>query len=175
MHLSRWSFHNIHMPMLALDDGTLCCTSQSLCSALNLKESALHKIRHTHRSEFDGRSLTESKAKEFIRTHQVEFGIRRVRSDMILWTEDDMILVAILSKSSVSKEFRKQLVAYVKKNATRDFVTKEEHQKLLDRMGALEELVAQVRPDLDSVASAAGTALEAQKRVRHLRLVPKVG
>jgi hypothetical protein len=111
--------------------------------------------------------VRKSDAIPFLKEHKVEFGLKYVRGDMRLWTEDDMILVAILSHAPSSKEFRKDLVQFIKANAVKDYVSREEYDSLLERLKALESAV----PALQVAASAAGTALQAQKGTRHLRLV----
>jgi len=49
MKLVRWSFHNIHMPMMENEEGELYCTSKMLCN---------------------------SESKVFFREHRTEFVIR---------------------------------------------------------------------------------------------------
>jgi hypothetical protein len=157
--------------MLADEDGELYCTSKMLCTALSINEKALQATYLRHKDEFSSTSAANCSAKEFLLANKVEFGISRVRDDMRLWNEDDMLIFAILSKSTVSKEFRSHLRKFIKENARRGYVTAEEHKALAERMSVLEDLVLHAQPALTNAASAAGAALAAQKGTRNLRLV----
>ncbi len=171
MRLIRWSFHNVHMPMFENEQGQLFCTTRAICSVLGIKEDAVRQITSTHAAELSSPSVIESHAKAFLDQHRVEFGIKRLRADMRIWSDKDMFTIAILSRSSVSREFRDGLWDLVKKQATRGYVSEEEHNKLLSRVAKLEDLIAAALPDLEMAASAAGHALQAQKGTKHLRLV----
>src|ERR1019366_8727176 len=131
MRLVRWEFNNLHMPMMADQAGDLWGTSQQLCGALGITKQALHEIKKRHLDEFELLRSTDSGPKEFLTENKVEFGIKRVRPNMVMWSENDMILVAILSRSSVSKEFRKELVDFIKANAKKGMVPQAEHTNVL--------------------------------------------
>lgn len=175
MQLIRLSFNNIHTPMMCDDDGTLWCTSPAVCRALQIHKSTLSELYRTHSDEFDCLRVSNSDSKKFLDQHRVEFGIRRLRKDMRLWSEDDLIVIAMLSRSPVSKEFRQELKKFVKANAVRevlkDYVTKEQYNELVERMASFEQLMSEGQPALSQSAAAAGSALNAHKKLRHLRRV----
>jgi prophage antirepressor-like protein len=137
MKLVRWEFNGLHVPMMADKDGLLYCTSKQLCEALGITKQALHEVKRRHADEFSLLRSTESGPKEFLTENKVEFGIKRVKSDMVLWPEDDMILVAMLTRSSVSKEFRRQLVLHIKANAKKDMVPQVTHTNALIELGKM--------------------------------------
>ena len=143
MRLIRWSFQNIHIPMIENEGGDLFCTTKILSSALNQNPRDLRKIYHRHRDEFDPVTLrgVENLPKEFLEKNRVELGIRRMKEDLYFWSESDMLLMAVLSRSSVSKEFRKNLIQFIKTQARRDFVTREAHNELEARLNNLEDVV----------------------------------
>lgn len=116
-------------------------------------------------------SVSNPNAKEFFTAHKTEFGIKRVRSDMRLWSEDDMLTFAFHSKSPQSLEFRKQLRKFIKQNATRGYVTQAQFDELKGQMHSIMELVAMYVPAANEAASSAGKALRAQRSTKPLRLV----
>lgn len=141
MKLVRWSFNGLHMPMMMDQSGILWCTSKQLCDGLGVDGDTLRWMRKNHRDEFEGLSVNEIHAKEFLLKNKIELGIKRVRKDMSLWSENDMILVALLARSSASKQFRRELVAFVKENAIRDvltgYVRREDYDKMAATLGKL--------------------------------------
>lgn len=190
MRLVRWSFHNLHIPLMEADDGTLYCTTQVLTAALGINRTSLHKLHERHKAEFSGLMLTDSqhkteelpglnvtdsKAKAFLQEHRSEFGLRRLRADTRLWSEDDMILIACLSRSPGGLEFRRGVVQLIKSNARRGTVSMEQYEAdLANLQGQLQELkdmFLQSEAARQTAASAAGTALQAQRKDRHLHLV----
>lgn len=154
MKLVRWSFNGLHMPMMQDGNGDLWCTSKQLCEGLGITESALRELRRTNKDEFELLSVRKCDAKEFFSEHKIEFGIKRIRKDMSLWSETDMLMVAILSRSGVSRKFRREWIQFVKANAKREVLTthvsKEAYDKLLMEHGKLairtENLERLVRP-----------------------------
>ncbi len=183
MKLIQWSFHNISMPMMEDDEGELYCTSEILCSSLGITKEALKQVAQRHADELAGLRVTNCNSKEFIINNKEQLGIRRLRKDMRLWTEDDMLLIAMFSKSGVSKEFRQELLRFIKTNARRGYVsieqhealsarllaTQEDHQAVVTRLEKLESIVELSLPALKEAASAAGTALAAQRGTKAIR------
>jgi hypothetical protein len=167
MQLIRWSFHNLAIPMIEFDDKELRCTSQALCNALGVSRKTLEHIRHRHPEHVQPVRPPERGAKEFLQAHRVEFGVERVREDMLLWSVDDMIAVAFYSTSKSALEFTKAVVQLVKREAQRSVITEAQYCELMARVNAVEE----ARGALQTAASAAGVALQAQKGTKHLRLI----
>ncbi len=127
--------------MMEDDSGNLFCTSKALCEALRINDDTLRKTASRHQDELTSLSVTNSHAKEFIKNHREEFGVQRVRSDMRLWSEEDMILIAITARSSESKEFRSKLIRFIKENARRDTVSRDQHDQLVARLDKIEEFI----------------------------------
>lgn len=172
MKLVRWSFHNLHIPLMEADDGTLYCTNQVLTAALGISKTTILKMYSNHKNEFSGLCMTDAHTKEFFRTHKAEFGISYLRDDMHLWSEDDMILIAVLSRSAAGAEFRRGIVQLIKSNARRETVSREQYEAdIADLRGQLQEL----KDLFENAVSAAGATLQAKKKVKHLRLVGPSG
>lgn len=169
MKLIQWSFHNIHMPMLEDDNGELFCTSETLCESLGITKESLRQYSKRYADELSGLSVNEFNAKEFIAENKEKLGIQRLRKDLHIWTENDMLIIAMLAKSDVSKEFRWELLKFIKTNARRGYVSQEQYQYLATRLDKLEAAVEYAKPVLEEYASAAGMALVAQKRTKGLR------
>ena len=175
MRLVRWAFNNLHLPMMEDAQGKLYCTNQALTSALGLSPATLRELYAQHKEEFEGACVSSPDAKEFLQRHKTEFGIRRLREDMHLWSEEDMIVIAVLSRSPIGVEFRRGIVQLVKSNAKRGYVSKEQYDRdlgeLRGQLQYLMEAVQQSQPALQTAASAAGSALQAQRDTKHLRSV----
>jgi len=176
--------------MMEDTDGELYCTSKQLCTALGITEEAIWKIYERHKEELSALSLTKRQPKNvdsdktgdrilrFLKENRTEFGIQRLRKSMRLWTAKDMFIIAVYSQSAVSKEFRNQLWNFVRHHAQVTYVTREEfqllekqNQQLAEQVRQLTAILTEAQPGLQQQASAAGTALRAQKSIKHLRLV----
>jgi hypothetical protein len=171
MKLVRWQFQGLVMPMIQDENGELYCTSKAICEALGVCEETLRYVYNTHKEEFSSLSVGNSNAKEFFLEHKTELGIKRVRSDIRLWTEDDMLGFGFFLKSDEAREYRRQLRQFIKTNAMVNTVSREEHEQLKGRLEYIEELLKGSMPAVHSTASMAGRLLRTQRDNKHLRLV----
>ena len=137
MKIVRWSFENLHIPMIQDDEGKLWATTKTLAESLGVTEDAIRVIAMRNRDKLKGLSVTNSYAKDFIKLNKTELGIKRLRQDMQLWSESEMIRIALWSRSETADAFTDQLVEFVRKNATTGWVTREEHNELLVKFGQL--------------------------------------
>jgi prophage antirepressor-like protein len=167
----RWSFHNLHIPVLENEKGQLYCTSKALCAALGIKASTLRSTAKNHSHLLQGLSVHNLDAKEIVDQHRVEFGILRIRKDMRLWNEVDMVTIAQRSNSPAAIEFHFAVNQLIRDNARRDYVSRDEYERLLTVVEELRQLVMASQPGLQQSASAAGSALQAHKKIKHLRRV----
>lgn len=181
MKLVRWSFMGLYMPMMEDEKGELFCTTKQLTEALAIPGSTLRSVLQRHFDEFDFLSVSKCNAKDFLRDNRVEFGVARVRNDMHLWSEKDMVSVALLSKSTASKAFRTNLSLFIRENATRDLVhvsvleatrsqmlvdrsvMMEELDRQRGRLDSLQQVIDRFIPASDRAASAAGQMLQARQ------------
>ena len=169
MQLTRWDFNNLRVPMMMDTSGKLWCTSKQLCEALGIKPEAIRKLAHDHKDELEFLSVTESHAKDFLKENKSEFGIKRVKQDMSLWSEDDMITIAVLSKSSVAKQFRKDLVKLIKEQARKSYVTRDEFNEIAIDRNRYIQLYGETSARLDRLEQIVG--VDKTVKVSHLRLV----
>lgn len=179
MNLVRWQFENIDVPMMEDEDGMLYCTSPVIASALGIDEITLRTMYHYHHDEFEPVRLESMNAYDFLKQHKQEFSIKRLRKDMHLWTEDDMITFAVFSKSDRAREFRRGLKQFIKQQARRQYISKEEYDTLAEHYANLYQQfqlltkrvgdIEQAQPHLQATASAAGAALSHQRYTKRLR------
>jgi len=173
MRLFHWQFDTLVVPMMEDESGTLYTTSSVLAHALGVTENNLVYLYQAHPDEFDGARVSTTHANSFFQQNMEEFGIQRVRQDIHLWTENDMILFAALSRSDQGKEFRKQMVQLVKQQARKTLITKEQFDaivgELMVRINELEKAQQDAQPHLNATASAAGSALAHQRYIKPFR------
>lgn len=176
-----WQFQNLAIAMLEDEEGELWCTSQALCTALGITEHHLWNIRQRHGDRIHPVSLSERQAKEFMREHKEQFGIKRVRNDSLLWALDHALGVAFFVRSTTAYEFQQDLITLIKQQATKHTITEEQYKELIRQQTLVMEQQAEDRrrlevlegtaPALRTAATAAGRALQAQKGTQALRLI----
>lgn len=110
MKLVTWTFQNLSVVMMEDENGVLYTTSAVLATALGVTTDSLRMAYKFHREEFDALSVTDAYAKDFLNLHRVELGIQRLRDDMHIWSEGDMILHAMYCQTSQGRGFRKDLI-----------------------------------------------------------------
>lgn len=113
-----------------------------LAGVLSIPEATIRKVRSRHADEMESECVTDRHALEFLKKHKVEFGFgRSIRKGIILISQMDMLIIAQLSKSQTSKEFRKKFAQFMIENGRRDYVHKDRYeQALLDRDNIAMEL-----------------------------------
>lgn len=171
-----WQFQNLNVPMMEDANGTLYTTSPILASLLQVTEDNLRMVYQNHQDEFDGLSVSDIYANDFLRQNKEVFGIQRVRADLHVWSEDDLILFAAFANSSQGKEFRKAMKELVKQQARKTLITKEYFDAVVSQLVAKNiELQARVdaveaaQPHLRNIASNAGKLLNDQKHTKPFR------
>jgi len=169
MKLTVWTFKDLSMPMMEDDRGILYCTTKVLCDGLYLSEEAVKKIYSRHSDEFGCLTVTNSPYKDFMVQNKDVFGMKRIRDNMRMWTESDMLMFAILSKSGVSKDFRRQLIQFIKENARRGYVTQDVYQRTMARLDNVERALMAAGFALGQNASSAGALLNQQKKSKAVR------
>jgi hypothetical protein len=154
-----------------------------LADSLGVTAGDLDVSFHTRKEEFDGLRLSSTKAKEALEQHREMFGVQRLRQDMHIWSENDMLMHAMIARSSIGRQFRKGLIELIKKSAVIEVPTVQENQNLMEqlrlvradnaimseRLTALEEVFSWAKPKLQKAASAAGAALSAQRGTKEIR------
>lgn len=154
--LVDWEFRGLKVPMFEDSSGELFCTSKQLCEALQITPASLKMLKGRYPEEFECLRVTDSYSKGFVELNKPSLGIKRLRKDLQIWSEDDMISVAILSRSGVSKEFRKELKKIIKAQATRGMVPWSEHQQLLVTVGQQQSEIGRQRTEIEELKEFVG-------------------
>ena len=125
MNLLNWECDGFKIKMIELD-GELYCTGKMLADTLNIDESTIRQMYKSHKAEFN-----VTKPHVDIKALRELIGYN-IGNRAKLWAEEDMILIAILSKSKKSKEFRKSIIKLIKERATIGYVTEEEYLREIE-------------------------------------------
>jgi hypothetical protein len=164
-----WQFQDLTIPMMEDTNGTLYTTGPILANALGLEEKTLRNIYANHQDEFDGNCAQDVGAIPFLQENKTAYGLKYVRGDMHLWSEDDMILFAGLTRTQVGKAFRKEMVRAIKAQARKGYIPQEQFDVLVGQLMTRLQMVEEAIPALNRAASAAGSVLQAQKSTKPLR------
>lgn len=173
MELVKWPFGEALLPLIKCADGRLYGTGGVVSDALDVDESTLRSIYRDRREEFESNCVGSMHAIDFIRTHRTELSVKYVRGNMHLWSVPDMLAFALLGRSKSSLAFRREMINLVAEEAKKNAVTitREEYEELKQELAELRVRLQGTQPALIQAASAAGVALNAQKRIRHLHAV----
>lgn len=144
MKLKQWSFSNLKISVLEMDDGSIVCSNGALADALQVTEASLLQFLQTSGDKLTGAPVTDLHLKEFARISRVELGFSRVRSNIVLWTAADMIRLAIWSRSPVADEFVDGLIDFVKTHSQKQALGEEvapqaNNEDLMRRLESLEK------------------------------------
>lgn len=164
--------------MLSID-GDLYITQDNLSRMLEVETKTLSNTFNNRIEEFDGLRSHIMGANDFIRENKHLLGVKRVRSDMHLWTEDDMLTFAMLVRGNKGRLIRKELKAAIKAHAKCQTVSKEKYDELVQQLYMLKEQINQLheviedfkaaQPVLKELASLSGKSLQAQKGTKAIR------
>lgn len=94
---------------------------------------------------------------------------------MLLWPIKEALGVAFHVHTDLAWEFHQAAIDLVIQHAKASFVSRAEHNDLVEQLNDLRRAIQASRPALEMVATAAGTVLQAQRGVKHLRLVGRDG
>ena len=188
MNLVMWNFKNLTVPMVEIE-GELYTNTNSLCGALEAPKSTLKDVYQIHLEEFDAtRPLRDGNSvlKDFFKEHKEDFGVKRLTSNMVLWSENDVITFCCFLKSTIAREMRREFIRFVKTNAKKDSVSQQQFDTLVQQMQdvalrmdtlesenyRLQTIVDRqdaARVPVDQMASAAGRLLRMQKETKPFR------
>ncbi len=180
MRFVKWEIvEGVVVPMMEDDNGQLWGTNKTVASMLGISTDTVRHIYEDHREEFGGLSVADSHAnslsvgqpgvKEFLVVHKKDFGISRVRSDMRLWTDDDILTFCYKATGAKAIDIRRKFTRFIKEHSKRHMISKEEFAALEAQVSTLMEFVARHLPAVESTASLAGRALRMQRDTKPLR------
>jgi prophage antirepressor-like protein len=175
--------------MLVIDKD-LYCPNALLAVVLGTSLDALKHLAACHRHELHPLIGRKSPAKvlELLAMHKDSFHIKRLRDDIILWPEDDMILLACMSQTPIGHDFRRWMVAHIKENASRSAITIERVEQILtekttairvecqDKLDEMQKQLDELRdvraalfPTVSSLLSNAGSSLNLGRKLKAVR------
>ncbi len=163
-----WEFRGIKINMIEIG-GDLFCTNISLCNALCASIEQFRQIHRRHRNEFVSLVVQNEGLREFLKLNKKDFDIKRVKKDLNLWSEDDMILFAVLSKSQWGREFRKDLVTHIKAQARVGMVSEDRYNLIQEQINQLKYQMDFFTRGSDEIASGEGKLLYLHKKTKPMR------
>jgi prophage antirepressor-like protein len=173
MNVIPWKFRNLIIPM-ALVGGRLYTTTQVLAKALGVSYDAIYHSYLRNKDRLEKLNLTNCQAKEVFAQNKEAFGIKRLRADMHVWSESQMIFLAFNCRSEQGQEFSDAVIDLVIQEARANMHTDEEMAQAVTQVQMqYTSEIADMKARLDALegattaaASAAGTGLNAFKRAK---------
>ncbi len=175
MKYVKWEIvPGVVVPMIEDIEGQLWGTNKTVSQMLGLSEEAVRYLYNEHKEEFEANSVgslsvSNTNAKEFLKNHKAEFDIVRIRQDMRLWTDDDILTFCYKATGQKAIEIRRSFTKFIKEHSKRHMVSKEEFEALQNQVSTLVEFVSNHLPAVESTASLAGRALRMQRDTKPLR------
>ena len=149
----------------------LYATTKVVALAVAVSEKEMINFHTWNRQSMDTLSARILGAKEFLRENRVEFGVDRVRDDLVLWSIPDIMYATSRIRTPEAHAFRVEFSRLVVENVRRAHISSEQYTTLMKELEELRASVTSSQTSLQTAASAAGVALAAQKGTRKLRLV----
>lgn len=186
MQLIRTEFQHKTLPMLMDANSMMYTVTKVVALALAVTEDDLVHFRIKHQNRLQNVRLPDLHAKEFFQVNREEFGIKRVRNDMILWSIADIMFATSRINTPEADVYRKEFSRVIIENVRKSLITyeqweqmlqgmkreaQEREEKMAQKMEALQRDIDAARISAQSFATAAGVALAAQRGTRHLRVV----
>jgi hypothetical protein len=166
----------VYFPMMEDENGDLFTTGPSIEKSLGLTKTIMTKIYRNNKKEFDALRVPIRHPKDFIKEHKNLFGIKRVRTDLNIWSADDILTFAFHAKSEKSVEFRISLRKFIKEHSKKHYVTREQYEELLEQKDYYQEkfeklsivALTEWMPAVKITGTSAGKSLAAQKKLKSL-------
>jgi len=169
MKILDWKSENFCCAMVEDEERRMWTTTAGIALALGVDVRALYNIYRRRKDQF-GLSETDRYTKEsvmgFLRQHTKHFGIKRIKEDMHVWSEDDVLVFAVLCRSPQADLARKDFLQFIKSNMRREYATLQtQYNELLQRLMLVEEAL----PSVQKLRSSAGVSLAACRGTTALR------
>lgn len=140
MKIINWEFESLKIKMIELN-GELYCTSKSVREALSVEASTLRQIYRRHEDEFFSICVTDCHAN--LQMLKNTLGLKYIRKDMKLWSEDDMLTFAFMVSGDRARAARRDFRKFIKEHAKKGLVSKGELEQLKEDLRA--EMQAEVK------------------------------
>ena len=126
---------------MADESGQLCGTNKTIAGILGISESGVRDIYCDHKDEFEALSVAIGDAKEFLSENREVFGIKRVRSDMKIWSDNDILTFCYKATGPKSIEIRRQFTQFIKEHSRKTIITEEQYLAQQDQITQLQTKV----------------------------------
>jgi hypothetical protein len=170
MKILDWKSENFCCAMVEDEERQMWTTTSGIAVALGIEPRSVLQLYQRRKAHFDELSGSNRTAKEevlaFLAQHQQHFGIRRMRPDLHLWSEDDVLTMAVLCNSPQALRAKKEFLQFIKSNMRREYATLQtQYDEVLRRLMLIEEAL----PAVQKLRSAAGVSLAACRGSAGLR------
>ena len=172
MKLVKWQLKNLAVPMVDIN-GNLYCTSKMLCLALGVTLKHLKNAYSYNKAEIgEPLGAKNQTLRSFLKTHKDDFEIKRVRQDLNLWSEKQMLTFSCHIKSDQCIGFRSEMIDLVISHAKISSVSRQEYEALKNELDVIKEQLTyfiQQQEPLKKIASGAGKLLYMQRHTKKIR------
>ena len=190
MRVLDWQGNDFSCAMVEDDNGKMWTTTAGIALALHADDKTILKIHGRHKEQFEDslrvanrhsneqfemdasgtNCSSKSQVREFLAKNMLQFGVKRMRKDLHIWSEDDVLVFAVLCRTPHANIVRKEFLQFIKDNLRREYrreyaQLRAEHDELLQRMVAVEAAL----PSINQSASASGAALRAHRGTKAIR------
>lgn len=173
----------LKVPMMEDEQGNLLGTNKTVATMLGMSEEGVRYTYNTYKDEFEALSVCNTNAKDFLQENKDVFGIQRLRKDMRLWTDDDILTFCYKATGQAAVDIRRKFTMFIKENSRRHYVTKDQYESLQAEMErrnkayeglavefeVFKQFVIRHLPAIDATASLAGKALRLQRDTKTFR------
>jgi hypothetical protein len=155
---AEYHFLGLVFGVIELPNGDVVTTNMALAAALGVNPGTLREAHSAHPQSFRPLSVSTADGKEIlemIRRHRAAFMTRRVRQDLLLWTEADMYMHCRYSQSPRADQFMRHNVEFLRDwrraNVHLDGVSDERFARLEELCERLEARNNELQGRLDKV------------------------
>ena len=170
MKILDWKSENFCCAMVEDEERRMWTTTAGVAGALGIEQDSALNLYHRNKAHFEDTTPSLRGDKEsvvaFLTQHQKHFGIKRMRANLRIWSEDDVLTLAVLCKSPQALKAKKEFLQFIKSNMRREYATLQtQYNELLHRLMLVEEAL----PAVQKLRSAAGSSLAACRGTVGLR------
>lgn len=169
MQLYALPLGTIRIPMIS-SSGGLYCTSLGLRSALGITKAELHRLFDEHRDEVSPLRAEDEQAQAlfgFLRANKLEFGMHRLRSDMMIWSLRDAITIAALVNTAIGRDFSRRGITAMEEQmrSHAQSLSNADYERLVNRVSELENENGHLRSEKSQLV---GVVMDLSKQVLHI-------
>jgi hypothetical protein len=186
LRYAEYPFLGLVFGVIELPDGQVVTTTMALAAAIGSEPRTLRANYENNRQMFSplrGNSNGSKEILQLLREHKERFMVRRLKDDLLLWTEEDMYMHCHFSRSERAAQFMQHNVRFLREwrmaNIGLSTIDQERFVKLetenaelrsqLLAIGERVDAIVAASPYLEKTASLAGGILAAQRGTKAAR------